>query len=74
LGPKTIVVEKEPFLGGTCLHVGCIPTKVLLHHADLYDNFKDAAEFGFEVSDLTEAQAREAGYKVKAGKFPFHGE
>lgn len=52
LGLKTIVVEKEPFLGGTCLHVGCIPAKVLLHHADVYDQFKDAAELGFEVSDL----------------------
>lgn len=52
LGLKTIVVEKEPFLGGTCLHVGCIPTKVLLHHADVYDHFKDAAELGFEVRDL----------------------
>jgi len=52
LGLKTIVVEKDPFLGGTCLHVGCIPTKVLLHHAEIYGNFKNAAEFGFEVSGL----------------------
>ena len=52
LGLKTVVVEKDPFLGGTCLHVGCIPTKVLLHHADVYDHFKGAAELGFEVSGL----------------------
>jgi dihydrolipoamide dehydrogenase len=51
-GLKTAVVEKDPFLGGTCLHVGCIPTKVFLHHADLYDNFKRAEEFGFEVRDV----------------------
>lgn len=51
-GLKTAVVEKDPFLGGTCLHVGCIPTKVFLHHADIYDNFKRAAEFGFEVKDV----------------------
>jgi len=51
-GLKTVVVEKDPFLGGTCLHVGCIPTKVLLHHAEIYDNFKRAAEFGFEVKDV----------------------
>ncbi|HWW51637.1 MAG TPA: dihydrolipoyl dehydrogenase [Verrucomicrobiae bacterium] len=51
-GLKTAVVEKDPFLGGTCLHVGCIPTKVFLHHADLYDNFKRAEEFGFEVKGL----------------------
>ena len=52
LGLKTIVVEKDPYLGGTCLHVGCIPTKVLLHHADVYDHFKNGAELGFEVSGL----------------------
>jgi dihydrolipoamide dehydrogenase len=52
LGLKTIVVEKDPFLGGTCLHVGCIPTKVLLHHADVYDHFKNGAELGFEISGL----------------------
>jgi len=52
LGLKTVVVEKDPFLGGTCLHVGCIPTKVLLHHAEVYDHFKNAAELGFEVSGL----------------------
>lgn len=52
LGLKTVVVEKDPFLGGTCLHVGCIPTKVLLYHADVYDHMKNAAELGFEVSGL----------------------
>jgi len=52
LGLKTIVVEKDPFLGGTCLHVGCIPTKVLLHHAEIYDHCKEAAEYGIEVSGV----------------------
>ncbi len=51
-GLTDAVVEKDPFLGGTCLHVGCIPTKVFLHHADLYDYFKRAEEFGFEVKDV----------------------
>ena len=51
-GLKTALVEKDPFLGGTCLHVGCIPTKVLLHHADIYDYFQRAEEFGFEVKDV----------------------
>ncbi len=51
-GLKTIVIEKDGFLGGTCLHVGCIPTKVLLHHAELYGHFKNAKEFGIEVKDF----------------------
>ena len=51
-GLKTLVIEKDGFLGGTCLHVGCIPTKVLLHHAEIYDTLKNAKEFGIEISDL----------------------
>jgi dihydrolipoamide dehydrogenase len=52
LGLKTLVVEKDGFLGGTCLHVGCIPTKVLLHHADIYEHLKNAKEYGFEVGSV----------------------
>jgi dihydrolipoamide dehydrogenase len=51
-GLKTLVVEQNPFLGGTCLHVGCIPTKVLLHHAEIYEYFQRAKEFGFEVEGV----------------------
>jgi dihydrolipoamide dehydrogenase len=51
-GLKTAVVEKDSYVGGTCLHIGCIPTKVLLYHAEIYDNFQRAAEFGFEVKDV----------------------
>ena len=52
-GLKTLVIEKDGFLGGTCLHVGCIPTKVLLHHAEVYDEIKNAKEFGIDVSGYT---------------------
>ncbi|HEX9761189.1 MAG TPA: dihydrolipoyl dehydrogenase [Candidatus Acidoferrales bacterium] len=51
-GLKTVVIEKDGFLGGTCLHVGCIPTKVLLHHAEVFEHFKNAKEFGIEVKDF----------------------
>jgi dihydrolipoamide dehydrogenase len=52
-GLKTVVIEKDGFLGGTCLHVGCIPTKVLLHHAEIYDTFKNAKEFGIDVKEFS---------------------
>jgi dihydrolipoamide dehydrogenase len=68
LGLKTIVVEKDPFLGGTCLHVGCIPTKVLLHHAEVYDHFKGGEELGFEVSGLKVNWANILGRKDKIVK------
>jgi dihydrolipoamide dehydrogenase len=47
-GLKTALIEKDGFLGGTCLHVGCIPTKALLFNAELWDQLKDAKEFGIE--------------------------
>ncbi len=37
LGLKTAVVEKNPTFGGTCLNVGCIPSKAMLHASELYD-------------------------------------
>lgn len=51
LGLKTALVEKESKLGGTCLHVGCIPTKALLFSAEIYDHVKDGREFGIEGLD-----------------------
>ena len=38
-GLKTAIIEKDPKLGGTCLHVGCIPTKAFLHAADVWEYF-----------------------------------
>ena len=51
-GLKTVVVEKDGFLGGTCLHVGCIPTKVLLHTADVMDELEHAKDFGIDVKSF----------------------
>jgi dihydrolipoamide dehydrogenase len=50
-GLKTAIIEKDPKLGGTCLHVGCIPTKALLHTADVWEYFKHADEQGFTVDN-----------------------
>jgi dihydrolipoamide dehydrogenase len=45
-GLKTAIVEKDARLGGTCLLVGCIPTKALLHAAELWANLRDAEANG----------------------------
>ncbi len=50
-GLKTAVIEKDPKLGGTCLHVGCIPTKSLLHTADVWEYFKHSAEQGIQCEN-----------------------
>lgn len=49
-GMKVALIEKDK-LGGTCLNRGCVPTKTLMHTADIARELKDAAKFGVNVSD-----------------------
>jgi dihydrolipoamide dehydrogenase len=49
LGLTVGLVEKGN-LGGTCLHVGCIPTKALLHAAEIADQTRDSAQFGVQAT------------------------
>jgi dihydrolipoamide dehydrogenase len=50
LGLKTAVVEKWPTFGGTCLNIGCIPSKAMLHASELYEEAGDKfAEMGIKV-------------------------
>lgn len=51
LGLRTCLIEKDAWLGGTCLHVGCIPTKALLFNAEIWDHLKEAKELGIEGVD-----------------------
>jgi dihydrolipoamide dehydrogenase len=53
LGMKTAIVEKDDKFGGTCLHVGCIPTKDLLLNAEVYDYFKNGKEYGIVCKEFT---------------------
>lgn len=61
LGLKTLIVEKQ-FIGGTCLNVGCIPSKDLLTATELYESIKHAEDFGVTVGetsvDLKKLQSR----------------
>jgi dihydrolipoamide dehydrogenase len=45
LGKRVALIEKDR-VGGTCLHRGCIPTKALLHAAEIADHTRDSASFG----------------------------
>ncbi len=62
LGLKTALIEKDDKFGGTCLHVGCIPTKALLFETEVYDYFKNARDYGIECKgfsvDWAAVQAR----------------
>ena len=64
LGLTAVVIEKDK-LGGTCLHRGCIPTKALLHAAEVAEVSKDAAKYGikaaFEGIDMNGVSAYREG-------------
>lgn len=66
LGFKTAIIEKYPTLGGTCLNVGCIPSKALLDSSEHFINARDHfKEHGIEISapkvNLGQMIARKAG-------------
>ena len=48
LGLKAVMIEKHEKLGGTCLNVGCIPTKSLLFNAEVWDHVQEGIELGME--------------------------
>jgi len=53
MGLKTAVVERDPRgCGGTCLQRGCIPTKALLHTADLFEDLKNGKEYGIVADNI----------------------
>jgi len=63
LGAKTLLVEKEPELGGDCLHFGCVPSKTLIRSAQVYQTMKKAAHYGLpEITvppvDFAQVRAR----------------
>ena len=49
LGQRVVLIEKDK-VGGTCLHRGCIPTKALLHAAEIADHARDAAAVGVRTT------------------------
>lgn len=49
LGLSTCIVEKDPKMGGTCLHRGCIPTKTWLHDSQLFAKMQESLKYGIVV-------------------------
>jgi dihydrolipoamide dehydrogenase len=68
LGKQVVLVERHPTLGGVCLNVGCIPSKALLHTAQIIHEAREASEFGvrFGAPDIDLDKIR--GFKDKVVK------
>ncbi|MDR6166071.1 dihydrolipoamide dehydrogenase [Microbacterium paludicola] len=71
LGSSVVLVEKDK-VGGTCLHRGCIPTKALLHSAEVADNVRGSEHVGvraaFEGIDVAGVHAYRDGIVAKKHK------
>ena len=52
LGLKVCCVEKRKTLGGTCLNIGCIPSKSLLHASQIYSDTKSYADIGINIDNV----------------------
>jgi dihydrolipoamide dehydrogenase len=62
-GKKVLLVEKEA-LGGTCLNVGCIPTKSLLNSAKLYEHARHSEQFGITATGVEFDWAKVQAWKA----------
>jgi dihydrolipoamide dehydrogenase len=63
LGKSVVLVEKEPVLGGVCLNVGCIPSKALLHVAQVLNETREMAAHGVTFAEPTVDLAKLRGFK-----------
>ena len=70
LGLRTACAESRETLGGTCLNVGCIPSKALLHASELYEEATGGhlAKFGVEIQGATLNLDQMHAEKAKAVK------
>src|SRR6202034_425791 len=67
LGMKTAVVERWATFGGTCLNIGCIPSKAMLNASELYEEAEHKfGEMGIKVGTLSVALATLLKYKAQA--------
>ena len=62
---KDVVLFEQSMLGGTCLNVGCIPTKTLLYSAKQYYNAKNAAKYGVTAENIAFDYTKIAQRKTK---------
>ncbi len=66
LGKQVVLIEKDDFLGGVCLNVGCIPSKALLHVAEVVSEAREFSELGvtYQEPDIDINKLREHKNKV----------
>ena len=66
LGARTLLVEKEPVLGGDCLHYGCVPSKTLIKTAHIYHQIQQAAKYGLPTADIGPVNFSDISGRIQA--------
>jgi pyruvate/2-oxoglutarate dehydrogenase complex dihydrolipoamide dehydrogenase (E3) component len=66
LGAKTLLIEKEPSLGGDCLHFGCVPSKTLIHSAHVYHLMKNAERFGLPKVSIPPVDFKQIANRIQS--------
>ena len=67
LGKKVALIEKNA-VGGTCLNRGCIPTKALLHSAEVYSAKSEWSELGILTGDVTQSLRAQGQNSLNASR------
>ncbi len=65
LGVRTLVIEKEPHLGGDCLHFGCVPSKTLIRTAKVRHLMATAGKYGLPQTDLPPVDFRQVAARIR---------
>ncbi len=65
LGAKALLIEKEPSLGGDCLHFGCVPSKTLIHSAHVYHLMQHAERFGLPKASIPPVDFKQIANRIQ---------
>lgn len=66
LGARTLIIEKEPVLGGDCLHFGCVPSKTLIKSAHVYHSMRRSMDYGLPEIDLPPVNFSQVASRIKS--------
>ncbi|MEW6594630.1 MAG: FAD-dependent oxidoreductase [Thermodesulfobacteriota bacterium] len=66
LGARTLLIEKEPTLGGDCLHYGCVPSKTLIRTAAVYHAMRHASRYGLPEVALPPVDFRAVAARIRS--------
>lgn len=74
LGARTLLIEKEPALGGDCLHYGCVPSKTLIQTAHVYHQVATTEKYGLPTAEIGPVNFADIARRIQhvIGKIQVH--